>query len=79
MAPDTPRWAAACKSRREQDAWHGSQANRPPGQGLQSLTLGVGTRALSLYLLALHSKLPGRLPTELRSFTRAGEGTGTTE
>lgn len=80
MVPTSPCWATAREGRAaSRDAWHGSQANRPPGQGLQSADGRSGHWGPWPVATCSVLVLPALLPTELGSFTRAGKGTRTPE
>lgn len=69
-------WAAAREGGAgSRDAWHGSQANRPPGRGLQKADGRSGHWGPQPVVTCSVLVLPGPLPTELGSFTRAGKGT----
>lgn len=55
------------------DAWHSSQANRPPGWGLQSADGRSGHWGPWPVATCSELVLPTLLPTEPGSFTRAGK------
>lgn len=62
VTPATLCWGS-CLQRQvgSRDAWHNSQANRLPGQGLRSLMVGVGTRASACtYLLCAQAARAAR-------------------
>lgn len=62
VTPVTLCWGSCLQGQvGSRDAWHNSQANRLPGQGLQNLMVGVGTRASACtYLLCAQAARAAR-------------------